>query len=34
MKNILEFVMNVNHTNVVIMSAPHRHDLIRNSCDN
>ena len=32
MKNILELVMNANHTNVIIMSAPHRHDLIRNSC--
>jgi hypothetical protein len=34
MKNILEFVMNATHTNVIIMSAPHRHDLIRNSCVN
>jgi hypothetical protein len=34
MKNILEFVMNANHTNVITMSAPHRHDLIRNSCVN
>jgi hypothetical protein len=34
MKNILEFVMNANHTNVIIMSAPHRHDLIKNSCVN
>jgi RNase P/RNase MRP subunit p30 len=34
MKNILEFVLNANHTNVIIMSAPHRHDLIRNSCVN
>ena len=33
-KNILEFVINANHTNVIIMSAPHRHDLIRNSCVN
>jgi predicted AAA+ superfamily ATPase len=34
MKNILEFVLNANHTNVIIMSAPHRHNLIRNSCVN
>ena len=32
MKNILQFVINANHTNVIIMSAPHRHDLIRNLC--
>jgi hypothetical protein len=32
MKNILEFVINANHTYVIIMSAPHRQDLIRNSC--
>jgi hypothetical protein len=34
MKNILEFVINANHANVIIMNAPHRHDLIRNSCVN
>ena len=33
-RNILEFVINANCTNVIIMSAPHRHDLIRNSCVN
>jgi len=32
MKNILEFIINANHTNVIIMNAPHRHDLIMNSC--
>jgi len=32
MKNILEFVLNANHTNVIIMNAPHRQDLI--SCVN
>ena len=31
-KNILEFVINSNHTNVIIMHSPHRHDLIRNPC--
>jgi hypothetical protein len=34
MKHVLEFVINVNHTSVVLMSAPHRYDLIRNSCVN
>jgi hypothetical protein len=34
MTNVLECVMNAYHTNVIIMSAPHRHDLIRNSCVN
>jgi hypothetical protein len=32
MKHVLEFVINANHTNVILMSAPHRYDLIRNSC--
>jgi hypothetical protein len=34
MKHIVEFVINANHTNVILMSAPHRYDLIRNSCVN
>jgi len=34
MKHILEFVINANHTNVILMSASHRHDLIGNSCVN
>jgi len=29
-KNILDFVMEASHTNVNLMSAPLRHDLIRN----
>jgi hypothetical protein len=33
MKHLLEFVINANHTNVILMSTPHRCDLIRNSCD-
>ena len=34
MKHLLEFVINANHTNVILMSAPHRYDLIRNPCVN
>jgi len=34
MKHLLEFVINANHTYVILMSAPHRYDLIRNSCVN
>jgi lysophospholipase L1-like esterase len=34
MKHLLEFVINTNHTNVILMSAPHRYDLMRNSCVN
>jgi len=26
MKHILEFVINANHTNVILMIAPHRYD--------
>jgi hypothetical protein len=32
MKYLLEFVINANHTNVILMNAPHRYDLMRNSC--
>ena len=32
MKHLLEFVTIANHTNVILISAPHRHDLMRNSC--
>jgi hypothetical protein len=31
---MLDFVINATHTNVIVMSAPHRHDLMRNSCVN
>jgi len=34
MKHLLEFVTNVNHTNVILMSAPHRYDFMNNSCVN
>jgi len=34
MRHLLEFVTNATHTNVIVMSAPHRHDLISNSCVN
>jgi len=34
MKRISEFVINANHTNVILVSTPHRYDLIRNSCVN
>ena len=34
LKHILEFVMNANRTNVILVSAPHRHDLISASCVN
>jgi hypothetical protein len=34
MKHILEFCNKCNHTNVILMSAPHGYDLIRNSCVN
>jgi len=32
MKHLLEFVINAHHTNVILMSATHKYDLIRNSC--
>lgn len=34
MKHILELVMNATHTNVILMSAPHRYDLMGTSCVN
>ena len=34
LKHILDFLIKANHTNVILMSAPHRHDLIRDSCVN
>jgi hypothetical protein len=34
MKQLLEFVINANHTNVILISAPHRYDLMSNSCVN
>jgi hypothetical protein len=34
MKHLLEFVISANHTNVILMSAPHRYGLMSNSCVN
>ena len=34
MRHLLELVINANHTNVIVMSAPHRQDLMSNSCVN
>jgi len=34
MKHLLEFVTNANHTNEILVSAPHRYDLMSNSCVN
>jgi hypothetical protein len=34
MKHTLDFIRNSNCTNVILMSVPHRHDIIRNSCVN
>jgi predicted GTPase len=34
MRHLLDFVINATHTNVIVMSAPHRYDLMRNSCVN
>jgi hypothetical protein len=33
-RHLLEFVMNANHTNVILTSALHRYDLMSNSCVN
>jgi hypothetical protein len=33
-RHLLELVINANHTNVIVMSAPHRHVLMSNSCVN
>jgi hypothetical protein len=30
MRHLFDFVINVTHTNVIVMSAPHRHDLMSN----
>jgi hypothetical protein len=32
MRHLLDFVINATHTDVIVMSAPHRHDLMSNSC--
>jgi hypothetical protein len=32
MRHLLDFVINATHTNVIVMSAPHRHDLLSDSC--
>ena len=32
MKHLLELVMKASHTNVILISAPHRYDLMSNSC--
>jgi acetate kinase len=34
LRNIKNFMMNNNHTNIILVSIPHRHDLIENSCVN
>ena len=34
MKHLLEFVINANHTNAILMSAPNGYDLMRNTCVN
>jgi len=34
MKNLLELVVNSTHTNVILMSAPHRYNLMETSCVN
>jgi len=34
LKHIREFLINNNHTNVILMTAPHRHDLTTDSCIN
>ena len=34
LKHIIEFLIEANHTNVILMTAPHRYDLITNSCVN
>jgi len=31
MKHLLEFATNANHANVILMSEPHRYDLMSNS---
>jgi len=33
-KHVVDFLTKANHTNVILMSAPHRHDLISDSCVN
>ena len=34
MKHLLDLVINANHTNIILMSAPHRFDLMETSCVN
>jgi len=34
MKYLLELVMNATHTNIILMSVPHRYDLMETSCVN
>jgi len=34
MKHILDMLINSTHTNVILSSVPHRHDLIKDSCVN
>ena len=34
MKYLLDLVINANHTNIILMSAPHRFDLMETSCVN
>jgi hypothetical protein len=34
LKHIIKFLIEANHTNVILLTAPHRHNLITNSCVN
>jgi hypothetical protein len=34
MEHILDLLINSSHTNVILLSVPHRHDLIHDSCIN
>jgi len=34
MKHILDVLINSTHTNVILLSVPHRHDLINDLCVN
>jgi len=33
-KHVLDLLINLSHTNVILLSVPHRHDLISDSCVN
>lgn len=34
LRNINDFLMNNNHINIILVSIPHRHDLVETSCVN